>query len=144
MEVSSHALVLGRVGGVVFDVAVFLNLGHDHLDFHATLQEYFEAKATLFTAEHARCAVINVDDDHGRQLLARTELPVTTISADAGAGRAADWTATRHRPDAGGTTFDAIGPGGVTRGPGASARSLQRHQRAGRRRRLGRGRLPGR
>ena len=114
MEVSSHALVLGRVGGVVFDVAVFLNLGHDHLDFHATLQEYFEAKAMLFTAEHARCAVINVDDDHGRQLLARTELPVTTISADAGAGRAADWTATRHRPDAGGTTFDAIGPGGVT------------------------------
>ncbi|MDQ4051268.1 MAG: Mur ligase family protein, partial [Actinomycetota bacterium] len=49
MEVSSHALVLGRVDGVVFDVAVFLNLGRDHLDFHADIEEYFVAKASLFT-----------------------------------------------------------------------------------------------
>ena len=45
MEVSSHALVLGRVDGVVFDVAVFLNLGRDHLDFHADVEDYFAAKA---------------------------------------------------------------------------------------------------
>ncbi|MBU2074824.1 MAG: hypothetical protein KJ938_10335 [Actinobacteria bacterium] len=58
MEVSSHALVLGRVDGVVFDVAVFLNLGRDHLDFHETVEEYFEAKASLFTPERARRAVV--------------------------------------------------------------------------------------
>ena len=45
MEVSSHALVLGRVDGVVFDVAVFTNLGRDHLDFHADVEDYFGAKA---------------------------------------------------------------------------------------------------
>ena len=49
MEVSSHALVMGRVAGVVFDVAAFLNLGRDHLDFHADVEDYFAAKASLFT-----------------------------------------------------------------------------------------------
>ena len=54
MEVSSHALVMGRVDGVVFDVAVFINLGRDHLDFHADLEDYYLAKASLFTPERAR------------------------------------------------------------------------------------------
>ena len=62
MEVSSHALVQGRVDGFAFDVAVFLNLGRDHLDFHTDLEDYFLAKAALFTPQHARHAVINVDD----------------------------------------------------------------------------------
>ncbi len=62
MEVSSHALVQGRVDGFVFDVAVFLNLGRDHLDFHKDLEDYFLAKASLFTPEHAKHAVINIDD----------------------------------------------------------------------------------
>ncbi len=48
MEVSSHALVMGRVDGIVFDVAVFLNLGRDHLDFHRDMDDYFDAKASLF------------------------------------------------------------------------------------------------
>lgn len=52
MEVSSHALALGRVSGVDFDVAVFTNLGHDHLDFHGDQEHYFEAKASLFTSEY--------------------------------------------------------------------------------------------
>ena len=51
MEVSSHALVMGRVDGIVFDVAVFLNLGRDHLDFHADMEDYFAAKASLFTPD---------------------------------------------------------------------------------------------
>ena len=51
MEVSSHALVMGRVAGVVFDVAAFLNLGRDHLDFHSDVEDYFAAKASLFTPE---------------------------------------------------------------------------------------------
>ena len=54
MEVSSHALVMGRVDGVVFDVAVFTNLGRDHLDFHADVEDYFQAKAALFTPDAAR------------------------------------------------------------------------------------------
>ena len=51
MEVSSHALALGRVDGTTFDVAVFTNLTEDHLDFHADLEDYFAAKASLFTPE---------------------------------------------------------------------------------------------
>ena len=58
MEVSSHALVMGRVDGVVFDVAVFLNLGRDHLDFHADVEDYYRAKASLFTPERARLALV--------------------------------------------------------------------------------------
>ncbi|MEJ6020487.1 UDP-N-acetylmuramoyl-L-alanyl-D-glutamate--2,6-diaminopimelate ligase [Corynebacterium sp. H113] len=71
MEVSSHALSLGRVAGVTFDVGCFLNLSQDHLDFHHTLEEYFEAKALLFHGDspvHARHAVVCVDDAWGRQM----------------------------------------------------------------------------
>jgi UDP-N-acetylmuramoyl-L-alanyl-D-glutamate--2,6-diaminopimelate ligase len=82
MEVSSHALVLGRVDGVVFDVAAFTNLSPDHLDFHQTLQEYFEAKAHLFTPGRSVRAVINTDDDWGRLLAARTTVPHTTYALD--------------------------------------------------------------
>ena len=71
MEVSSHALVMGRVDGVVFDVAVFTNLGRDHLDFHADLEDYFAAKASLFTPERARLGLVNVDDEYGRRLVER-------------------------------------------------------------------------
>lgn len=68
MEVSSHALVLGRVDGFCFDVAVFTNLSVDHLDFHGTMSEYFRAKARLFEPEHASRGVVNLDDTHGRLL----------------------------------------------------------------------------
>ena len=68
MEVSSHALVMGRVAGVVFDVAAFLNLGRDHLDFHKDVEDYFAAKASLFTPERARRGLTNVDDPFGRRL----------------------------------------------------------------------------
>ena len=58
MEVSSHALALHRVDGTRFDVAVFTNLGHDHLDLHGTIEEYFGAKARLFTPELAAVGVV--------------------------------------------------------------------------------------
>lgn len=90
MEVSSHALVMGRVDGVVFDVAVFLNLGRDHLDFHRDLEDYYRAKASLFTPQRARLALVNVDDEHGRRLAGETDLPVRTFAAS---GRDADWRA---------------------------------------------------
>jgi len=69
MEVSSHALVLGRVDAVQFAVGVFTNLGVDHLDFHGTEEQYFAAKARLFEPGRCRAAVVNVDDVHGRLLV---------------------------------------------------------------------------
>jgi UDP-N-acetylmuramoyl-L-alanyl-D-glutamate--2,6-diaminopimelate ligase len=68
MEVTSHALVLGRVSGIVFDVAVFTNLSQDHLDFHGTMEAYFRAKAMLFEASRSKQAVVNLDDPRGRLL----------------------------------------------------------------------------
>ena len=65
MEVSSHALALGRVAGTRYDVAIFTNLSQDHLDFHADLEDYFAAKARLFTPEYAAAGVVNIDDGHG-------------------------------------------------------------------------------
>lgn len=108
MEVSSHALVLGRVDGVVFDVAVFLNLGRDHLDFHDTVEDYYAAKASLFTPERARRAVVNADDDHGRRLVGETSLPAVTFSAS---GRDADWRALDVAARPSGSDFRVSGPG---------------------------------
>ncbi len=71
MEVSSHALVLGRADAITFDVAAFTNFGRDHLDFHGDEESYFEAKASLFTAERTRAAVINIDDPRGVELVSR-------------------------------------------------------------------------
>jgi UDP-N-acetylmuramoyl-L-alanyl-D-glutamate--2,6-diaminopimelate ligase len=111
MEVSSHALALGRVAGTHYDVAVFTNLSQDHLDFHASMDDYFAAKAELFTPAYARAGVVNVDDPRGRKLAAAAAIPVTTFSVR---GRhTADWIATDVRPGTDGSTFRVIGPGGV-------------------------------
>ncbi len=112
MEVSSHALVLGRVDGVVFDVAAFTNLGRDHLDFHADLEEYFAAKASLFTPERTRQALVNVDDEHGRRLAADPQVPTRTFSS---AGREADWQALDVRSTPTGSSFVVAGPPGSAR-----------------------------
>ena len=72
MEVSSHALAQQRIFGIPFDVAVFTNLTRDHLDYHGTMEEYFRAKQVLFEGcgtEPPRAAIINLDDEYGRQLL---------------------------------------------------------------------------
>ncbi|WP_459970627.1 UDP-N-acetylmuramoyl-L-alanyl-D-glutamate--2,6-diaminopimelate ligase [Nocardioides pyridinolyticus] len=108
MEVSSHALVMGRVDGVVFDVAVFLNLGRDHLDFHADVEDYYRAKASLFTPERARLALVNVDDDHGLRLAGETTLPVRTLSTTG----AADWRVEDVELRADGSTFTVVTPDG--------------------------------
>ncbi len=79
MEVSSHALVQSRVDGIHFDVAVFTNLSHDHLDYHHTMEEYFEAKATLFTPDHAVRAVVGADDEWGQRLLDRVRIPTVAV-----------------------------------------------------------------
>ncbi|HEX9110410.1 MAG TPA: UDP-N-acetylmuramoyl-L-alanyl-D-glutamate--2,6-diaminopimelate ligase, partial [Terriglobales bacterium] len=72
MEVSSHALDQQRIFGIPFDVAAFTNLTRDHLDYHGTMDEYFRAKQALFEGcgtEPPRVAVLNIDDEYGRQLL---------------------------------------------------------------------------
>jgi UDP-N-acetylmuramoyl-L-alanyl-D-glutamate--2,6-diaminopimelate ligase len=82
MEVSSHALAQHRVDGTWFRVAVFTNLSRDHLDFHQTMDDYFEAKASLFTRERCAHAVINVDDEWGRVLVDRVQVPWEPYSLD--------------------------------------------------------------
>ncbi|MEM8926109.1 MAG: UDP-N-acetylmuramoyl-L-alanyl-D-glutamate--2,6-diaminopimelate ligase [Actinomycetota bacterium] len=70
MEVSSHALDMYRVAGTQFAAVIFTNLSRDHLDYHGTMEAYFEAKSQLFTADYSPVAVVNVDDDYGVRLAA--------------------------------------------------------------------------
>ena len=82
LEVSSHALDQRRVEGLRFCVAAFTNLSHDHLDYHHTMEEYFAAKASLFTPEYAKRAVVWVDDEYGARLADATSVPVTRVTRD--------------------------------------------------------------
>ncbi|QIQ05207.1 UDP-N-acetylmuramoyl-L-alanyl-D-glutamate--2,6-diaminopimelate ligase [Streptomyces liangshanensis] len=110
MEVSSHALVLGRVDGCVFDVAVFNNLSPEHMEFHSGMEDYFQAKAQLFTPRRSRLGVVNLDDTYGRRLVTEATVPVTTFSAE---GREeADWRAEDVEIGSQGSTFTAVGPEG--------------------------------
>ncbi|WP_375869888.1 UDP-N-acetylmuramoyl-L-alanyl-D-glutamate--2,6-diaminopimelate ligase [Humibacillus xanthopallidus] len=89
MEVSSHALALHRVDGVVYDVALFTNLSQDHLDFHATMEDYFAAKASLFTPARSRAAVVCVDDAWGARLARESSVPTVTFAS--APARGVDW-----------------------------------------------------
>ena len=80
MEVSSHALALDRVAGTRFRVAVFTNLSRDHLDFHASMEDYFAAKARLFEPRYTDVAVVNADDPRGRLLADAANVPTRTYS----------------------------------------------------------------
>lgn len=90
LEVTSHALVQHRVDGYVHDVAVFTNLSRDHLDYHATMEAYFEAKALLFTPSHSRRGVVNGDDAYGRRLLSSAGIPVEAFSLEDAEGLVLD------------------------------------------------------
>lgn len=111
MEVSSHALAAGRVGGVFFDVALFTNLSQDHLDFHRDLDDYFATKARLFTPDFSRMGVVNADDEYGRHLLRIGKIPMTSFSAQG--SPAAAWRAVDVRLGGDGSAFRIVGPGGV-------------------------------
>jgi UDP-N-acetylmuramoyl-L-alanyl-D-glutamate--2,6-diaminopimelate ligase len=114
MEVSSHALVMGRVDGMRFDVALFTNLTQDHLDFHGTMEEYYEAKATLFTAARSRTGVVCVDDAWGVRLAAESDLPLQTYAVGSG-DSGADWRAWRVEPTPSGhLALSVSGPDGGT------------------------------
>ena len=82
MEVSSHALALHRVTGTRFALAVFTNLGRDHLDLHGTVERYFAAKASLFEPSLSTRGVANVDDLHGRLLCDAAPIPMTGFSSN--------------------------------------------------------------
>jgi UDP-N-acetylmuramoyl-L-alanyl-D-glutamate--2,6-diaminopimelate ligase len=119
MEVSSHALALGRVAGTRFDVAVFTNLSQDHLDFHPTMEDYFEAKAQLFTPAYSALGVVNIGDEWGRRLASVASVPVTTFAVQAriedqpAIEDQPDWAAVDVRSGADGSSFRVIGHGGV-------------------------------
>ncbi|MFN2352085.1 MAG: UDP-N-acetylmuramoyl-L-alanyl-D-glutamate--2,6-diaminopimelate ligase [Kiritimatiellia bacterium] len=115
MEVSSHGLVQKRVWDVDFDVVVFTNLTHDHLDYHQTVEDYYEAKSLLFQglqAKPARAAVINLDDPWGVRLveLARRHSQVVTYAIQ---NEKADIRATQLELSAHGSAFELQSPWGA-------------------------------
>ncbi len=105
MEVSSHALSLGRVDGVRFDTSVFTNLSQDHLDFHDSMEDYFAAKASLFTPTRSARGIVNGDDPAGLRLLANSSIPLAAYGADG------TWRASSVELRADGSTFVLEGPG---------------------------------
>jgi UDP-N-acetylmuramoyl-L-alanyl-D-glutamate--2,6-diaminopimelate ligase len=106
MEVSSHALALHRVDGTRFAAALFTNLTQDHLDFHATMEDYFAAKRRLFDSDPG-VRVVNLDDPYGRRLAAEHPDAVTFALT-----RPADYTARDVRFAVAGATFRAATPRG--------------------------------
>ena len=82
MEVSSHALVQHRVDGMRFAAAVFTNLGHDHLDLHGSMENYYAAKASLFRPGLADLGVVNADDPAGRRILDEASIPMVPFSVE--------------------------------------------------------------
>ncbi|MCX6430635.1 MAG: UDP-N-acetylmuramoyl-L-alanyl-D-glutamate--2,6-diaminopimelate ligase [Actinobacteria bacterium] len=110
MEVSSHALVLERVRGSHFSAVAFTNLTQDHLDFHRTMEDYFQAKAKLFSFEFADKAFINIDDPFGSRLANETELPVIRLSRS---NSRADWYFQSVRNEPRGMEVSVVGVGGI-------------------------------
>ncbi len=109
MEVSSHALSQHRVDGTHFTVAGFTNLSQDHLDFHGSMEEYYRAKALLFTPEFASRGVIVLADDWARRLARESQIPAATVAA--GVEDSADYTI----GDVDGLAFTLSGPHGSIR-----------------------------
>lgn len=114
MEVSSHALALHRVDGVVYDVALFTNLSQDHLDFHADMEEYFAAKASLFTPERARRGIVWLDGPQSARLVSQATIPCVTV------GRARDGRPVDYRVD-----VDGVGPEFVLTDPQGRSLALR-------------------
>jgi UDP-N-acetylmuramoyl-L-alanyl-D-glutamate--2,6-diaminopimelate ligase len=123
MEVSSHALAQERTRGLEWDVAVFTNLTQDHLDFHGTMENYFESKAKLFTElaqqkkKQKPVAIINIDDRYGGQLLGKIDKNISVITF--GMSARADFRASNYRTEFGGTSYqlDARGKSYLVRVP---------------------------
>src|SRR5881398_3683628 len=123
MEVSSHALAQDRTRGLEWNVAVFTNLTQDHLDFHGTMENYFDAKLNLFTGlanqkrKRKPVAIVNIDDRYGQQLLDKIDKRVAVVSY--GMGTRADFRASNYRGEFSGTSYqlDANGKSYLVRLP---------------------------
>ena len=116
MEVSSHALAYGRTAGIRYRVAAFTNLTQDHLDFHADFEDYFEAKAKLFTPGYTELAVVNTDDPYGRRIAERAAgLGVAVWTVSPSGAPDADWRAEEIALGPDGSAFDVLGPDGERR-----------------------------
>src|SRR6266516_2044719 len=123
MEVSSHALAQERTRGMEWDVAVFTNLTQDHLDYHGTMENYFEAKTKLFTGlvgqkqKTKPQAIVNVDERYGQQLLDKLDKSVAVTTY--GMGLRADFRASNYRAQFTGTSYqlDARGKSYLVRLP---------------------------
>ena len=110
MEVSSHAISLERIRGAHFAVVAFTNLSQDHLDFHNTMEEYFQAKSALFTFEYADLGVINIDDPYGARLAENSSIPIRVLSRT---NPKADWSYVSAYPHLRGNDVVIRGPGGI-------------------------------
>src|SRR5438094_5054036 len=122
-EVSSHALAQDRTRGIEWNVAVFTNLTQDHLDFHETMENYFDSKAKLFTQlgsqekKRKPVAIVNIDDRYGERLLNKIDKRVALVTY--GMGARADFRASNYRVEFSGTSYqlDAGGKSYLVRVP---------------------------
>ncbi len=112
MEVSSHALVQGRVNGVEFETAIYTNLSHDHLDYHGSMSAYGRAKLQLFASEGLRHAVVNLDDDYSPQVLGAALDAGVRVLTYSISGAAADVRVENARFHAGGVEAELHTPWG--------------------------------
>ncbi len=117
-EASSHGISLHRLADIQFDVAVFTNLQHDHLDFHGTMDDYFAVKASLFSPEISQRGVAVIDDEWGLRLAQTAQIPVSTVSThptdDSPEALAADWRVLSYELglDGGVSSFELRDPDG--------------------------------
>src|SRR5256886_3655050 len=115
MEVSSHPVAPERTRGIEWNVAVFTNLTQDHLDFHGTMDNYFDAKLNLFTGlanqkrKRKPVAIVNIDDRYGQQLLDKINKRVAVVTY--GMGKRADFRGSNYRAEFGGTSYQLEAPG---------------------------------
>ena len=110
MEVSSHGLELHRINGARFSAVGFTNLSQDHLDFHGTMERYFQAKSRLFSFEFSNKAFINIDDPYGARLANSADIEAATLSLS---DKRATWHIFDHDKTRTGYQFKARGPEGI-------------------------------
>ena len=110
MEVSSHALSLHRVKGTHFSAAAFTNLSQDHLDFHGTMENYYQAKKSLFTSDYTERALVTIDDEYGARLFDEIKVPAISISLS---NRKATWHYTQVEQNSDGYNVSIRGEDGI-------------------------------
>jgi UDP-N-acetylmuramoyl-L-alanyl-D-glutamate--2,6-diaminopimelate ligase len=110
MEVSSHALVQERVKSIEFKAVAFTNLTQDHLDYHGTMENYYQAKRSLFTHDYAEFALVTIDSDYGKRLWDEVSIPKLSMSTSS----KADWCFERLNQTTNGFEFLIRGPEGIS------------------------------